>query len=158
MLDPQVAGGGCLRNIGLHGIDAFLHLFGANATVTGAQLSFRAHGARVEDYAAVLLGTPGGVLATIEVGNTFPGNGADAEWKLSGRDALLALKDGSLRCLTASGEELLAGPPPESLAAVALRDALARWQADEPPLAGPEDCYRAMRVVDEAYAIAKMER
>jgi hypothetical protein len=35
-----------------------------------------------------------------------------------------------------------------------LRDALARWQNGEPPAAGIEDCYRAMRLVDEAYDIA----
>jgi predicted dehydrogenase len=28
MLDPACAGGGCLRNLGTHGIDLFLHLTG----------------------------------------------------------------------------------------------------------------------------------
>lgn len=155
MLDPAVAGGGCLRNIGLHGIDAFLHLFGDNAEVTGVQMSARAHGACVEDYATVLLRAPDGVLGTIEVGNTFPGKGADAEWKLAGRDALLVQRGASLRCTTAAGEQELAGQPAEPLPAVALRDALARWQAGQPPMTGVEDCYRAMRIVDQAYAIAK---
>ncbi|MBI4205786.1 MAG: Gfo/Idh/MocA family oxidoreductase [Betaproteobacteria bacterium] len=155
MLDPAVAGGGCLRNIGLHGIDAFLHLLGEDAEVAGAQVSFRAHGARVEDYATLLLRTPAGVLGTIEVGNTFPGKGADAEWKLAGRDALLVQRGGSLRCTTAAGEQELAGQPPEPLPAIALRDALARWQTGQPPAIGVEDCYRAMRLVDQAYAIAK---
>ncbi|MGQ0749967.1 MAG: Gfo/Idh/MocA family protein [Betaproteobacteria bacterium] len=154
MLDPAVAGGGCLRNIGLHGIDAFLYLFG-DAEVAGVQLSSRAHGAPVEDYATLLLRTPGGILATIEVGNTFPGKGADAEWKLAGRDALLQQREGALACVTASGAQELAGPPAEPLPAVALRDALARWQKGEPPAAGPADCYRAMRTVDQAYAMAK---
>ena len=31
MLDPAMAGGGCLRNVGLHGIDAFLYLTGEDA-------------------------------------------------------------------------------------------------------------------------------
>lgn len=155
MLDPEVAGGGCLRNIGLHGIDAFLHLIGGDAEVTGAQMSFKAHGARVEDYATLLLRTRAGVLGTIEVGNTFPGKGADAEWKLAGRDALLVQRDGSLRCTTAAGEQELAAPPSEPLPALALRDALTRWQMGQPPATGVEDCYRAMRLVDQAYAIAK---
>jgi predicted dehydrogenase len=155
MLDPAVAGGGCLRNIGLHGIDAFLHLIGEDAEVTGAQTSFSAHGARVEDYATLLLRTRAGVLGTIEVGNTFPGKGADAEWKLAGRDALLVQRDGSLRCVTAAGEQELAGPPSEPLPAIALRDALARWQSGQPPATGVEDCYRAMRLVDQAYDIAR---
>jgi predicted dehydrogenase len=155
MLDPAIAGGGCLRNIGLHGIDAFLHLFGEEPDVTGAQLSFRAHGARVEDYATVLLRSRDGILGTIEVGNTFPGKGADAEWKLAGRDALLVQREGSLRRVTPAGDEELSGQPAEPLPVLALRDALARWQDGKPPAAGVEDCYRAMRIVDRAYAVAK---
>ena len=152
MLDPAIAGGGCLRNIGLHGIDLFLHLAGHDAEVAGAQLSSSALGQPVEDYAAVLL-RAGGVVGTVEVGNVFPGSGADGEWKLAGRDALL-VQQGGVRCIAAAGETRLAEPPPEQLAAVALRDALARWQRGEAPATGPEDCWRAMRVVDDAYAIA----
>ncbi len=154
MLDPAIAGGGCLRNIGLHGIDAFLFLTGEEAEVTGVQLSSRAVGERVEDYASVLLRTPAGVLGTVEVGNTFPGRGADAEWKLAGRDALLVQRGGSLRCTTAAGEQALPGEPGEPLPVAALRDALTRWQRGQPPAAGIEDCYRAIRLVDAAYARA----
>ena len=154
MLDPAIAGGGCLRNIGLHGIDAFLFLTGEDAEVAGAQLSSRALGQRVEDYATVLLRSSSGVLGTVEVGNTFPGKGADAEWKLAGRDALLAQREGALRCTTAAGEQHLPAELPEPLPAIALRDALARWKRGEPPAVGVEDCYRAMRLVDAAYGIA----
>ena len=55
MLDPAQAGGGCLRNLGSHVLDLFLLLTGEEATVTGAQLSARALGQRVEDFASVLL-------------------------------------------------------------------------------------------------------
>ena len=154
MLDPAVAGGGSLRNVGIHGIDAFLYITGEDAEVTGAQMSSRAHGQRVEDYATLLLRTASGVLGTIEVGNTFPGKGGDAEWRLSGRDALLAQREGTLRCTTATGDQELAGQPLDPLPQIAIRDALARWQRGEPPAAGIEDCYRAMRLVDQAYAIA----
>jgi len=157
MLDPAVASGGCLRNIGLHGIDLFLHLAGENPSVMGAQTSSRALGKDVEDYAAVLLRTPEGVLGSIEVGNVFPAQGADGEWKLSGRDALLVQQGGSVRCTTAAGEREIAEPPAESLALVALRDILARWKSGQPPATGPADCCRAMRVVDAAYTIARQE-
>jgi predicted dehydrogenase len=43
MLDPAEAGGGCLRNLGPHGLDMFLYLTGEETQVTGAQLSRRAH-------------------------------------------------------------------------------------------------------------------
>lgn len=154
MLDPGIAGGGCLRNIGLHGVDLFLHLAGEDARVAGAQVSSRALGQPVEDYAAVTLRSAGGVLATIEVGNTFPGQGADGEWKLAGRDALLVQQGGSVRLMTAKGEQEVAEPPAEPLATVALRDVLARFQAGQPPATGPEECWAAMRVVDEAYRLA----
>lgn len=155
MLDPAIAGGGCLRNIGLHGIDAFLFITGEDAQVTGVQMSSRAYGHGVEDYATLLLRTVSGVLGTIEVGNTFPGKGADAEWKLAGRDALLMQREGVLRCTTSVGDQDLAGQPPEPLPVIAIRDALARWQRGEPPAAGIEDCYRAMRLVDQAYDMAR---
>lgn len=155
MLDPNIAGGGCLRNIGLHGIDAFIHLFGdGEVEVTGAQTSARALGARVEDYASVLLRAANGVLGTIEVGNVFPGTGADAEWKLAGRDALLVQRGTRLACTTSAGEVELPALSTEPLPAVALREALSRWRQGKPPLTGPEDCYRAMRVVDRAYETA----
>ena len=155
MLDPALAGGGCFRNVGMHGIDAFLHITGEDAEVTGVQLSSRAHGHGVEDYATLLLRTASGVLGTIEVGNTFPGKGGDAEWRLSGRDALLTLREGSLRCTTAAGAQELTAQPTEPLAMLALRDVLARWQRGEPPAVGVADCYRAARLVDQAYAIAR---
>src|SRR5712691_3314048 len=47
MLDPAEVGGGCLRNLGSHGLDLFLHLTGEGARVTGAQVSHTALGQRV---------------------------------------------------------------------------------------------------------------
>src|SRR5262249_7623124 len=69
MLDPVEAGGGCLRNLGPHGFDMFLHLTGEEAHVTGAQLSRRAHERPVEDYASVMLRSASGILGTVDVGN-----------------------------------------------------------------------------------------
>jgi predicted dehydrogenase len=154
MLDPAVAGGGCLRNIGTHGVDLFLHILEEDATVTGAQTSARALGKAVEDYAAVLLRSASGALATIEVGNTFPGQGAEGEWKLSGRDGLLLMQGGAVRWITAAGEQQLAAAPAEQLSIIALRDALARWQAGKPPATGLDACWRAMRIIDRAYELA----
>jgi len=154
MLDPAVAAGGCLRNLGSHGLDLFLHLTGEDAEVTGAQLSARARGERVEDYASVLLRSAGGVLGTIEVGNTFPRDGTDTEIKIAGRDALLLLRDGTLRLETASGEETTPGEPAEPLALTALRDALDHWQRGGPPPISVQDCARAVGLIDRAYELA----
>jgi predicted dehydrogenase len=157
MLDPAIAGGGSLRNLGAHGFDAFHVLTGEEAKVTGAQLSARALGQPVEDYASVLLRTPSGVLATIEIGTTYPKEGpgaADGEWKLVGGKALLMHKDNMLRYTTAAGEQQSDGHPPELLPVVAVREILARWQKGEAPETGVEDCYRVVKLIDEAYQIA----
>jgi predicted dehydrogenase len=154
MLDPAVAGGGCLRNLGAHGLDLFLHLTGEDAEVTGAQLSARARGERVEDYASVLLRSASGVLGTIEVGNTFPRDGTDAEFKLAGRDGMLLMRDGVLRLETASGEETMPGEPAEPLARTALRDALDHWRRGVPPPISVQDCARFVSLIDRAYALA----
>ena len=154
MLDPAVAGGGCLRNLSPHALDVFLHLTGEEATVTGAQLSWRAREQRVEDYASVLLRSASGILATIEVGNTFPRDGTDGEWKLAGRDAILVQKDGVLRLSTATGDETLPSEVAEPLPLIALRDILDRWRRGEPPPVSVHDCLRVVRLIDRAYELA----
>jgi predicted dehydrogenase len=158
MLDPLLSGGGCLRNVGLHGIDLFLHLTGEDAQVTGAELSARALGQRVEDYATIVLRTPSGIVGTIEVGNTFPGKGGDAEWRLSARDALLTQRGGMLRRVTPTGELELPDEISTPLPALALRDALTRWRKDRHPAMTVADCARAMRVVDDAYKMSTIQR
>ena len=155
MLDPTVAGGGCLRNLGPHGLDLFCYLTGEEAEVTGAQLSGRALGQAVEDYASVLLRSDSGILGTIEVGNTFPGMGTDGEWKVAGRDAILVLKDDTLRVITADGTQTLPGQPEEPLYVTAVRETLECWQRGEPPPTSVHDCYRAVRLIDQAYDIAR---
>jgi len=158
MLDLREAGGGCLRNLGPHGLDLFLHLTGEEAEVTGAQISSRALDRAVEDYASVLLQSTGGVLGTIEVGNTFPQIGTDGESKIAWRDALLVLKDDTLRLTTAAGEEAESCAPAEPIALTALRDALEHWRRGQPPPISVHDCLRAVRLIDQAYALARSPR
>src|SRR5260370_10885631 len=105
MLDPAEAGGGCLRNLGPHGLDIFLHLTGEDARVTGAQISYRAHGQRVEDYASVLLRSGSGVLGTVEAGNGLPRGGTDGEWNNAGRAATLTVKDNAMMLATPAADE-----------------------------------------------------
>jgi len=155
MLDPALAGGGCLRNLGPHGLDLFLFLTGEEARVTGAQVSGHALGQRVEDYASVLLRSASGVLGTLEVGNTLPGPGLDSEWKITGRDAILSVRDGTLRLVTAAGEETAPAEPAEPIALLALRDALDHRRRGLPPPIGVEDCARVAVLIDQAYALAR---
>ena len=151
MLDPAEAGGGCLRNLGSHGLDMFLHLTGERAQVTGAQLSRRAHERRVEDYASVMLRSESGILGTVEIGNGFPRNGTDGEWKIAGRDAILTMKDGILKLATAEGDETLPGTDVTAPYFTAVRDALDHWRRGAAPPISVHDCARAVRLIDEAY-------
>jgi predicted dehydrogenase len=154
MLDPEVAGGGCLRNLGSHVLDLFLLLTGEDATVTGAQLSARALGQRVEDYASVLLRSQSGVLGTIEVGNTVPYAGSDSEGKIAGRDAILAhYHDDTMRLITAAGEETMSARPAEALYPTAVRDIVDHWRRGEPPPVSVHDCLRVVSLIDQAYDI-----
>src|SRR6202451_1512097 len=133
MLDPAEAGGGALRNLGSHGLDMFLHLTGEEAQVTGAQLSGRAHGLAIEDYASVMLRSASGLLGPVEIGNVFPRVGTDGEWKLAGRDGILTMKDGVLKLATAEGDKILPGADLTAPYFTATRDALDRRRDGEPP-------------------------
>src|SRR5438132_3347477 len=125
-----------------------------SAQVTGAQLSWRALEQCVEDYATVLLRSESGVLGTLEVGNTFPGDVTDGAWKIAGRDAILVLKDNVLRVITAQGTETLSATTPEPPYMLILRQTLEHWQRGAPPPVSVHDCYRAVQLIDQAYEIA----
>jgi predicted dehydrogenase len=151
MLDPAEAGGGCLRNLGPHGLDMFLHLTDEDAQVTGAQLSRRAHQCPVEDYASVMLRSASGIHGTVEVGNGFPRDGTDGEWKIAGRDAILTMKDGVMKLATAKGDETFPGATVTAPYFTAVRDALEHWQRGAAPPISVHDCARAVRLIDQAY-------
>ena len=141
-----------MRNLGPHGFDMFLHLTGEEAQVTAAQLSHRAHECAVEDYASVMLRSASGVLGTVEVGNGFPRDGTDGEWKLAGRDGILTMKDGILKFATAAGDEIFPGTDLTAPYFTAVRDALDHWQRGAPPPISVHDCARMVRLIDQAYA------
>ena len=154
MLDPDVAGGGCLRNLGSHGLDLFLAVLGEPAEVVGASLSSRGLGAQVDDYASVLLRSANGVIGTIEVGNLFPRQGTDGESKLAGRDGIVIEREGTLTLQTHDGATIEPAEPAEPLAKLALRDILTRFQRNEPPRVDVQDLLPVVHLIDRAYALA----
>ena len=58
-----------------------------------------------------------------------------AYW-VAGRDAILRLVDGTMRIVTAEGEENVAAIPAEPLSLTGLRDALDRWRRGAPRVTG----------------------
>jgi predicted dehydrogenase len=74
MLDPLKAGGGCLANLGPHFVDLFLRGSGETAAHVDSRLSSVLHGRAVEDHASLIITTPDGREAIVEVGYAFPGS------------------------------------------------------------------------------------
>jgi predicted dehydrogenase len=72
MLDPERAGGGCLANLGPHFADLFLQRSAATTVDVAARLSSTLHTSTVEDHAILVLTTPDGREAIVEVGYAFP--------------------------------------------------------------------------------------
>jgi predicted dehydrogenase len=156
MLDPAAANGGCLRNLGSHGLDAFVQLTGEgeDIEVTGAQLSWSGRGQPVEDYASVLLRTKKGVLGTVETGSGFPRTGRDWAWMVAFRDAILTYSHGVLKLNNADGEEDLPSWSPDDGPNTILRETMAAaGRGDRPPVTIRE-CYQAVRLIDLAYIAA----
>jgi predicted dehydrogenase len=72
MLDPGRAGGGCLANLGPHFIDLFLQRSATTTVDVIARLSSTLHTSTVEDHATLVLTSPDGREAIVEVGYAFP--------------------------------------------------------------------------------------
>lgn len=155
MLDPKIANGGCLRNLAPHGLDSFMLLTGEDAEVTGAQLSARGLGQPVEDFASVMLRSAGGVTGHVEVSNLYPGQGGMAELQVCGSHGLLQSSGGTARLVTRDGSETFTLDTSAKPSRLILEDAFARWRRGDKPLTSADDCYRAMRLVDDAYALAR---
>ena len=153
MLDPAAANGGCLRNLGAHGLDAFVNLTGEgeNIEVSGAQLSWSALGKSVEDYASILVQSKSGVLGTIEVGNGFPRDGTDANLKVAFEHAILKME--GERIVLETPDDSYDFPADDGAPSVLRRSLDAAVRGDSPPVS-VADCYKAVRIIDLAYIAA----
>ena len=72
MRDPDRAGGGCLANLGPHFADLFLQRTGHTTADLVGRLSTTLHTGAIEDHATLVLTTPDGRQAIVEVGYAFP--------------------------------------------------------------------------------------
>jgi predicted dehydrogenase len=152
MLDPAVAGGGCLRNFGIHGMDLLWHLTGEPAEVVGAAANNLTYGLPIEDHAVVVLKTPAGATATVDVGYTLPA-GKESVIEVGGRGGWLRFDGQALTVQDGAGTRVAdvaarAETPHQTI----LRESLACWRSGQPPPVGVADCLRAVRLVDDAYS------
>src|SRR3712207_2913965 len=154
MLDPAIAGGGPLRNIGIHLTDMLgLLLGGRDVRVVAAALTRAMHGEPIEDFVAATLRTDDGVVATLEVGYSFarpkPG---DLDVHIAGTSAYVLQRRDELQIYPAEGEpETIKDALGTDLYRAIFFDALRRLRAGEPPVATIRDCARANALIDAIY-------
>lgn len=156
MLDPAIAGGGCLRNVGIHTIDAFLRFTQGEAVeVVGATISRRVHGRAIEEFCAALLRSESGVIGTIEAGYSYASMkpGGDFEGRLSTANCYIIDRNETLEMATLDDDSARTLSIPDQGARYDQfgRDTLARLRGGRPPIATLRDCYRAMQLIDEIY-------
>lgn len=155
MLDPEISGGGCLRNLGPHLFDLFLSLTGEDAEVTAADISFHGHGVAIEDYAAVTVRSLSGIIGTLEAGYTYPVEGTDMELRIAGPQAILRSDRAGAVVVRPTGVERL-GTSGEVLPGydALLTETVELFTQGAPPIATPRDCLRAVEMIDAAYNLA----
>jgi predicted dehydrogenase len=156
MLRREVAGGGVLLNLGVHGFDLCRWLTGEEPEIVGSATSNALYGLDIEDYASITMRTPSGIVFHNEVGYTYPqAGGADDERTVAAEKALLREESGALRITTEQGDEVRVAPGGalSSWEAV-VADCLHRVERGEPPPNEAHDTARAVELTFEAFRLA----
>jgi predicted dehydrogenase len=155
MLDPAAAGGGCLRNLGIHGVDACLQLAaGEPIEVASSVMDTPPGGGAIETFAAVTLRTPSGFVATIEAGYTFAGvRGGDMQWRIATDNAYLIDDGAALREATLDDGRDVTQPIAGADARydTYLADTLRRLGEGAPPKVTLADFQQASQLIDHLY-------
>ena len=157
MLDPAIAGGGPLRNIGIHGADLLTRMVGDRGlSVVAASRTSRVHGEPIEDFVSALMRTEDGIVVTLATGYTFsPPKPGDMDIHLGAKGAYLTQRREALTIYPAEGPpEVIEHPPGMNLYQEIFFDALRRLRAGDPPVATVRDCARANELIDAIYAAA----
>lgn len=159
LLDPAIGGGGALRNLGIHGIDAALSLAQGPLTIVSASIGNRIHDEDVEDHALIVMTDEAGTLFTVEAGYTYASMapGGEFEWRLVTTNASLSDRGDSASCTTLDDatNRSLAPEPTATRYRLFTADTLQRLRDGRPPAITLDDYSAAMRLIDAAYAKAR---
>ena len=157
MLEPRVAGGGCLRNLGVHAVDAALTLLGrADVGVRSALVRRRDPTDAIESFAAATLESGRGVV-TLEAGYTFgAATGGDTEWRVATENAYLIDRNQRLRRATLDDGVVTDTEIPSVATRYDqyMRDVLDRVRDGRQPRISLAEYAQAMSVIDSIYARA----
>lgn len=157
MLDPAISGGGSMRNLGFHGVDAALSLLGPGAKVRGASITKHAYNLPVEEFATAMIAVDGGPVVTVEAGYSYAAGGGDMEWRIAATGAYLRETRGKLEVRLADGTLETTDVPPPGYHDLTV-DTLRRLKEGRPPAADVEDCARAAELIDKIYQAAGQGR
>lgn len=159
VVDPEIGGGGALRNLGIHGVDAALDLAAGGLRLRSAYLGNRIHNAPVEDHALLVLEDEAGAMFTVEAGYTFASMrpGGDFEWRIVSANATLI--DHGDKAISATLDDgagaQLAPELPATRYRLCMRDAFDRLERSEPATISLDDYVAAMSLIDAAYRRAR---
>ncbi len=159
MLDPEISGGGVLRNLGVHCADAISTLAGGRTlTLQGGCVESKAHQEAVDDFATGIFTTQDGFVASLEVGYTYANQqeGGDYEWRIAATGAYLHECNGKLRVHRRGSvlEETEVSTPHLTYETM-LNLAIDAYEAGAQPPTTVDDCVRAVALQDMLYATLK---
>jgi len=165
MLDPAQSGGGCTINVATHFVDLLRLVTGQEIKTVSATMSSRDRAGGIEDFSVIVMTAADGAVGVIETGYTFPSDkveqrefsfalSSDANYYRSGHDALLVTR-------RAARDEARAATIPVGLDTdpyygVFVERVLAEAKSGGRPIAGLREAEEVMRVLDAAYASARV--
>ncbi|MER9594446.1 MULTISPECIES: Gfo/Idh/MocA family oxidoreductase [unclassified Mesorhizobium] len=159
IVDPAVGGGGALRNLGIHGVDAALSLATGRLDLKTVSIANRIHPGPVEDHALLVLEDEAGALFIVEAGYTFASMrpGGDFEWRIVSANATLVDHGDHAMCATLDDAAIVDLPAelPATRYRLFMRDTLDRLARKAPPSVSIEDYAAAMSLIDAAYEKAE---
>jgi predicted dehydrogenase len=156
MLDPSLSGGGALRNLGPHVVDAFLAVATGPVEILGAVLGYSQHHLEIEDHALAILRDGAGMIAVIEAGYSRPDDdGSDHEWAVFGEGAFVREVNDTVEVVTADSRHLYPTPPVMDRYRLFAAQTLDQLRRDARPDATLADCWTVMNLIDRIYAIAR---
>ncbi|RWE87816.1 Gfo/Idh/MocA family oxidoreductase [Mesorhizobium sp.] len=154
VVDPAI-GGGALRNLGIHGVDAALSLATGRLGLKAVSIENRIHRAPVEDHALLVLEDSAGALFVVEAGYTFASMrpGGDFEWRIVSENATLIDYGDRAICATLDDGAIVDLPIelPATRYRLCMSDTLSRLTRKAPPAISIDDYVAAMSLIDAAY-------
>jgi predicted dehydrogenase len=151
MLDPQQSGGGALRNLGVHGVDAFLSLAGEQAVRVDHAAFHGIFSEAVEDYACIVLRAADGTVGVIEAGYTHPGSGGTYELRINAERGALVDTGSQVTRTSQQATDAAGFVPSNQRYSRFVADTLQRVSSGRPPAVSLGEFARATWIIDQAY-------